>query len=603
MKILLKRLRDLLAQGQPGTVAADGDPTEPGAGPDHDGTLSVADGQVWVTEPAGSGRWPVLKPGLGVRVVVDGETVTGPVVVSADRHIDLEVPAAPRMRSAMVTVTPDRMTAYLHLGPGTAERWEIQDQEPRATLAPRAVRHEVTLPAPTLEEIEALLAVQGVKHGINWDDVRQALTVALPHTAVVAQGTPPVPAHQGHIELRLPRAEQNRPLSVETGTVLAIRTAPSPGRPGRDVCGRILYPESEPGEELAPGTGTAFSPNGRQLIATVTGIPTIVRSDGTMRISISPQLVHRGNLERREEPLTYDGDILIEGWVEPGAVVHATGHVHVLAGVQGAELESGAELHILGGCIRSQIRQGADRAMALTLQKHLRELAAELNRLHQATVQAVNHPRYARVAGANHLGPLITLLVQHRFGRLPELVRLLRTATADHLHEQAVQARNLVSTVENAVLNGEVRTPEELESLARVATGLRFGLPGARAGPAGRVVLYHLLHSRVDAAGSVEVTGPGAEHSEIHAGGTVTISGHLRGGRVQAGASVRLGRVGAPAEIPTLVSVPADATIQAEHCFPGTVCEIGPRSHRILDEVAGITLRLDQAGRIAVHYL
>lgn len=597
---LLRRLSAVLA---PGRSAVHPGATGPGGrleSSDRDGSVAIRAGEVQVVEPSGVGRWPVIQPGPMVQVWVDGESIVGPTLLQAGQEIALVTPAPPRLREIYVTVAADRMTASLHLGPGTAIGWQVRNMPPAPLLVPEADPRPVTLADSGLDAVLALLARQRVTHGIETAAVAQALAAPEAGVTVVAHGALPVPPDPGRVVLRIPEPQDGHPITVEPGTVLAICNPPQPGVPGYDVAGTPIPPPAATPIRLTLGHGVGMSPNQQQVVALATGVPEVHTTADSVRLTIRPLFMHRGSLGHGHGPLEFAGDIWVDGWAELGAVIRAGGSVFISRGAQGVEVVAGQEVHVASGCIRSVIRQGEARAQSRSLQPDTRELARHLADLRQTVHLALTHPRYSQAAGRSGVGPLVQLLVQNRFGRLAELHRILVTRAAKHARTATFQDGVLEPVAR--VVSGNLRDLEDLDSVLQAVSDWLAHLEDETSLPAGRVEVYHLLCSQVYAAGAVDVTGPGVEQSEIIAGGPVRVTGQVRGGRIQSEATVHLGRVGAPVGMQTVVAVPADAAIHAEHIYPGTICEVGSRSHRLINEARYVIIRLNTEGQIALAY-
>lgn len=97
----------------------------------------------------------------------------------------------------------------------------------------------------------------------------------------------------------------------------------------------------------------------RRIIADCDGI--IELQDG--RLGVARVLVHNGDVTARNETLTFDGDIVINGSVRSRASVAASGSITVSGTVEGAQLVAGGSITLQGGLVGhgyAQLRAGMD---------------------------------------------------------------------------------------------------------------------------------------------------------------------------------------------------------------------------------------------------
>lgn len=604
-KAILSYLRSspdsFAAAGTPGAHLAD--PPQSG-----DGSIEIHGDEVRVTEPRGRGKWPVLIPGPGVEVQVDGQPITGPVVLSASQKVTFRLPEpAAAMRRFAVTIDPDAMVARLELGPLVTSAWDLAERGPAQVLTLRAIPRPFTLTNPTREQVLAALQAAGVVRGIDREAIDLALQEADPCETIIARGDPGTPTRHGEIEtLWNPAVAEAHLIMVDPGTVLAIAHPPVPGQPGWDLLGREITPEPPRTVRLATGPGAVLSPDGRQAIALVQGRPSAATgADGTVTVSVQPLFIHPGNVTRDTGDVDQDCDVIIRGWVEATTRVRSGGHLEIEGGVQGADLEAQGRIVVCGGCIRSRVRQGGAAAVLPRLEGPVAELLGLLTQIQHTAAMALAHPRYARVPQGNPVGPLVQLLVTHRFSRAPAILQELKELALAHPATSQFELGGLCTRLEAALVEGSAQSLAELDHLAGQLRFVQGVLQEAAPRAANRdpVRLYYLLLSEIYATGDVEVFGPGAEQSAIHAVGRVTILGHVRGGRIEAGGDVQVNQVGTPAGIHTAVAVPPGCTVQARRVYPNVHVNLGTRSHRFTEETRDVVVSLNEAGEIAIRRL
>ncbi|MDE3011772.1 MAG: DUF342 domain-containing protein [Pseudomonadota bacterium] len=223
-------------------------------------------------------------------------------------------------------------------------------QQGPARLDPAAVR-------------QALLAA-GVVSGITPPGVLEATGTGSELRAVVACGNAPVPGEDSRFELLVSETRDRSPVVdadglvdfrelgaiplVVAGQALMRRHPPVPGVDGLTVRGEVVAAAA--GQELPfdlplPGVRiSAASPD--VLEAEVNGQP--VREGNGVRIEqvlrVSRVDVASGNLE-------FDGTVQVDGDVQSGMRLSATGDIVILGGVEGGEVSAGGDVRVAGGVI------------------------------------------------------------------------------------------------------------------------------------------------------------------------------------------------------------------------------------------------------------
>jgi uncharacterized protein (DUF342 family) len=118
------------------------------------------------------------------------------------------------------------------------------------------------------------------------------------------------------------------------GDRIAELTPASPGQAGVTVTGDPLPPD--PGKPPPLAFGDNIQLDGDQAIARTTGV---IETDGR-RVRVRRALVVPHDLTAHDEPIDFDGDIIVEGRVGSRASITATGTLHIAGQVEDATLIS-----------------------------------------------------------------------------------------------------------------------------------------------------------------------------------------------------------------------------------------------------------------------
>ncbi|MBC9783441.1 DUF342 domain-containing protein [Heliobacterium chlorum] len=262
------------------------------------------------------------------------------LVLRQEQNIVIAEPQQEVIRDGQVKVETDRdgMKAYLIVYP------------PRGG---QAVTFDVAM---------AALEQAGVVYGINEQLVRIALNNVQPGQRVmVAEGQPAKDGKNAKIEYRFNTDTRIRPAELENGRVdfynlnliknvqpgeiLAIRTPPTEGVPGKTVTGRELRPKPGKDVRIPAGKNTAISEDGTILMASTAGHVHIVSE----KIMIDPVFERKGDVDFSSGNLNFLGTIIVRGSITYGFQVKCDGDLEVMGSIDGGSVFVGGNLTVRQG--------------------------------------------------------------------------------------------------------------------------------------------------------------------------------------------------------------------------------------------------------------
>ena len=133
--------------------------------------------------------------------------------------------------------------------------------------------------------------------------------------------------------------------NVNKGQVLATKTPPGMGMPGKSVIGEEIPARDGRDVHLRAGANTALSEDGLHIVSLIDGQPSI---DGS-RVSVQPIIVINGDVDYSTGNVNFQGSVKIGGNVLPGFTVKATQDVEIGGMVEGASIEAGGKVSVKGG--------------------------------------------------------------------------------------------------------------------------------------------------------------------------------------------------------------------------------------------------------------
>ncbi len=212
----------------------------------------------------------------------------------------------------------------------------------------------------TPEEFLEDLRYEGICYGVLEDEIRQGLGDGYFHIFPVARGRLPQSGEDGkvtelfrrrknmHIEVQNENEVdfgQEIPLQpIRKGTPVCLIRPLREGTDGTDVTGQILPSPPVADAQIPQGENTETGKGGQALLASVDGI-LYIEND---LFCIHEQKVIDGNLDQFQGKLQISGNLYVDGDVDGGVDVTASGDIVITGKIGQARVES------TGGTIRVQ---------------------------------------------------------------------------------------------------------------------------------------------------------------------------------------------------------------------------------------------------------
>ena len=250
-----------------------------------------------------------------------------------------DVRISPFNESAIVTVSPDKLVAYIRFYPPSSGGKEMDKREIMLELANEKI-------------------VYGIAEKVI-DVFMMARQYCL--NIPVAKGVKPVMATDTVIEYFFNTSPMSKPKLNEDGSVdyhdlsiftpvkegdmLAKLTPHNMGKPGQNVYG-VAIPQNKPKiKKLKHGRNIKESEDGTILYSEVSG--NVSLTNGT--VFVSDTFSVPADVDASTGDIEYDGNVVIAGTVKTGFSVKASGDIQVNGVVEAANLTAGGNIMIKGG--------------------------------------------------------------------------------------------------------------------------------------------------------------------------------------------------------------------------------------------------------------
>ncbi len=581
------------------------------------GLVSVKHGKLeYVPPQETSGVVPTIRFGSELQVLYTGELVEKEVKLTKGLEpLEIILPASsePELHYEIV-VDAKKTKAQLVWKRTPGVNHSLADHSPTNQLQLSIIKHVLDAPALELKDVQHLIQIEGLKYGLQIDGLTKETLSTSQGSCIVALGEEPTGTRHPSITyvfqedaavvdddaLRIDHYAVHGTEGVHEGAILAVKDPGEPGKPGMDVYGDPIPGEPLRKVELAVGEGVRLSDDGLQAIATTSGLPSV--QSGVLRVTNVFELP--GDADVSTGNITMDGDIIIKGNVMENVKVQSNTGVIVVNGlVSGGTVRTGGSITVLKNVLRSQLYAGGISVTQIRVLNLLKKIANQLEALEVAydaiVSQADNIP----------FENLIRHLIELKFSGLPKDIKELSDELdqiAQGSANEAQEFAGLSETLEHCLL---IRGPgplkitdvKELREL-RQSVGERIKEFESQTTVESDVKLGYLQNSRVEASGSVEVSGKGCFYSTVLAGNGFKIAnGVFRGGQVTVNAgAITAKELGGPKGIATTAQVLTTGRITSSLVHPNVTVIIGSQSYKF-DETTSLVKVFLQDNLLTVY--
>ncbi|MDP2879741.1 MAG: FapA family protein [Sulfuricella sp.] len=221
----------------------------------------------------------------------------------------------------------------------------------------------------TREQVGSAIERAGVVFGLDHEVVEQSIQAGRADNVLIAKGRQPVYGEDGRLESLIPSMKERRPrldehglanyrnlgevLVVHTGETLVRRVPATPGEAGETLLGQEI--PAIPGKDVMFASGlTGVAPDTSDpdvLVAAITGQPVQVKNG----VIVEPTYT-ASSVDLSTGNIVFDGTVKVQGDVQAGMCIRATGDIHVAGTVEAATqgeatLEAGGDIVVQGGVI------------------------------------------------------------------------------------------------------------------------------------------------------------------------------------------------------------------------------------------------------------
>ena len=261
-----------------------------------------------------------------------------------------------------ISVAPNNTTAFLTITPPENGGADITADKVLQTVREADIRYGIN-------EEELIAAAENKRYNEN---------------ICAAMWTPPVDGVDGTVTYHFDQNSVIRPTEDEhgvvdfknlglvknifAGTKIATITLPTEGTPGTDIMGKMI--SQHIGEPARPilGNGTAITPEGTEIVATVDGNLTFANG----AFNVNEDLYLSGNVDVSSGNIDFIGNIIIKGDVLEGYKVVSKKNISITGSATGAELIADGDISVRLGIVNSTVTAQGNIKVGFCENSHLR---------------------------------------------------------------------------------------------------------------------------------------------------------------------------------------------------------------------------------------
>jgi len=567
----------------------------------------VEDGKIIITESENEDEIITIKSCPGVNLFINGEKSDLITIVTCKDKIEYKFEQIQPMRNIDISITNDKMEAYINISSISKHIYELDDQgyHKNLTLTKKKVGDEYP-PKYDLIELKELLKSKGIRYGIIEDELNNICNEYNVNNKLIAKGLSvknDIPdeiktlfkdaeelIHHEDSEQKVDYRNRYSISNVNIGDIIGEIIPGKVGSDGIDVLGMPIKRKTTKKVTLKTGEGCKLENN--KIIATTEGKPAFSGNKFTVN-----KLYKVDEVDLKSGNIDFVGNVEVVGVISEGMEVKAGNELHVGKNVESAVVRALGEVTIKGNVLNSTITAGSENVERRQYIDNLISFKSIINDLGIAAEQINEN----NLLGMKQYGEILKILIENKFKLIPKLSRSI----LNYNMSQGVQHSDITTFIINKLLglgplkikeNREVEDFKEIleEEIEEMGTLVIIPI---------NIYLAYAQGADIESSGSVFITGKGQYTSNITALNNIEFTGDnsvCRGGTLSAGSEIKLKAVGSAAGVNTILKVPKTGRIMADIAYNNTIFCFGEKQIMLEESVKNVQAYLDKSGQIAI---
>ncbi|EKQ51158.1 MULTISPECIES: FapA family protein [unclassified Clostridium] len=566
----------------------------------------VENGKIIITEPKEKGDVITIKSCPGVTLIINGQECDQITPVTAEDKIEYKFEENEPVRNVNISITTDRMEAYINIETIPAHVYKLADQEYHKNLTLVKKKVEDKYPAKyTSSELRELLKNKGIRYGIIEEELEALCVEHNANNVLIAKGLPVQDDIPDEIKLEFTESLElnyketdervdyrNRFLisNVNVGDVIARIIPGKLGNDGQDVLGMLI--KKKPAKKTVVKVGDGCKLENNEVIATTEGKPAFKANTFTVN-----KLYKVDQVDLKSGNIDFVGNVEVVGAVLEAMEVKAGNELHVGKNVESAVLRASGEVIISGNILNSTVTAGCENVERRQYFDHLVNLKSIIEDL----ASSVQQVKENNLLGQRQDGEIIKILIENKFKSLPQISRSI----LNYNMSLGIQHSELTSFIINKLLGLgplKIKNYKELVEFAEILNEEIDEIEALIVVPT-NIYLGYAQGSTIEASGSVFITGKGQYTSNIIALNNIEFIGEnsvCRGGTLSAGCEIKAKTVGSTAGVGTILKVPKKGRITADIVYNNTIFCFGEKQIMLEVSSKNVEAYVDKDGEITI---
>jgi uncharacterized protein len=561
-------------------------------------------------------EFPMVTIPRGVQLYKNNRLVNEKtIILSENDSYEIKLKNEEKRTVWNVKIDEQKLAVQLYIEPGYRLIRQVPDIAPEHHIELRVVEMKEFHSTVSYAEIMSKLESLKVNFGVNHTEILRAIESKKTGVFEIASGIKPSPGKDGWVEIKVeidtqkgPKEKKNGNVefreiqtipTVEKGKILGVIHPPLPGNIGYTVMNEPLPSKKTYPIVLKIGHGVTLVED--KLVALESGRPKIEQRGRLFKVTILPKLYHQGDVDLSSGNIRFTGDVEIAGEVTEKMVVEAAGDLVVHKTTSMGTLIASGSIITYSNIVSSEVSAGKNSMLISELGHLLGILQQNVEKMISLITQLIHSPAFkSNDFSQSGLRPLLSILLEKRFKHFPsqarKYVEVVRRGV-DYLDDATW--RDIANSLTGIFLSlsDEIITLKRLLQLSEKMKE-QYEYSKTPIEPNSFITIPSALNSRMYCSGNILILEKGCINTKIHAGGSLKISGTVRGGSAYGRLGADINEAGSESGARTLIAVPSDQSISINKVMEGTTIQIGNVKHTFHQTSMNIKARLDEYQRI-----
>lgn len=516
-----------------------------------DGKVEISQGKVLVSNPEGNGRYARLKPGKGIEIYLNGEKIKKESVVFADSKIEIKKENQEAKKELSLELKNNAMQAYLNIEIQSSYQLEIKDHSASNLLEVEAAKINKKCPKIEKSEISIVLLKNRVRYGVNHEVIEKIVKNNNSGRYLIAEGKAVIKGEDAKIEAvekeeRSLTHDFNCITSFSVGEVVAEKIPAVPGEDGINVQNEKIKAPPVKDYQLTAAKGIKLIEDNMKVVALEAGRPKIEKKRDKFVVSIVPQYVVNGDVDKTTGNIKYEGDLIVQGGIFDYFDVKIGNNLQVRKSIAGCKASVDGDVLVKENIVHSEITAGL--FFPADLIDQIKKLYEELDSLLKAVEQIFGAAKNNKgfLEKNMQLGRILRLLLTDKFKKIPPFVAQLakQMEEFDFEWKAAVTLKEVHSEFKGYKKILRLKNTDLLEKLIEELGDIIDSQENLKES---HVYAKYIQNSKITASGNVIIMKKGCYNSTIHSGQSIINlagEGFIKGGEYFARDYIYLKEVG-----------------------------------------------------------